>query len=340
MGRLLVFLFLGSVAFTGLTVFIGLAHLARDLLTLVGRIAPGTGLSDPPRLPAVLKFSGIWFLVAVYYFFVILPVGMLVVMGWEFLIRGPATRRTRPPALDWSRESVAVVLTAYNDEAAIGQAVEEFRQVRQVERVIVVDNNSRDRTAAEAIDHGAEVVREGQQGYGYACMRGLRHALRETQARVIVLCEGDMTFFGNDLEKFLPYIADCDMVVGTRTTRSLTREGSQLDWFMIWGNIFIAFLLRLRYWDWSFFGIAQVTDVGCTFRAIRRDSLEQIVDQLTVGSYHFSPHMILVALQRRLVVAEVPIRFRARVGQSKGVGTNRWRGLRVGLAMMGSIAVH
>ena len=55
---------------------------------------------------------------------------------------------------------VTVVLTAYNDEASIGFAVEDFRTHPRVRRVIVVDNNSTDRTAAEAEAAGAVVVRE------------------------------------------------------------------------------------------------------------------------------------------------------------------------------------
>ncbi len=203
-----------------------------------------------------------------------------------------------------------------------------------------MDNNSTDQTSSVARAHGAMVVGEKQQGYGYACIAGLRYALTQTTAEFIVLCEGDMTFYGDDLAKFLPYLADCDMVVGTRNTRALTREGSQMDWFMAWGNLFLAVLIRLRYWDWSYLGRVQLTDVGCTYRAIRRESLQRIIDRLTVVAYHFSPHMILAALRDYQSVTEVPIKFRARVGASKGVGTNRWRGIRIGLTMLGSIAVH
>ena len=181
---------------------------------------------------------------------------------------------------------------------------------------------------------------EPRQGYGFACIGGLNHALESTDADVIVLCEGDHTFYGEDLAKFLPYVSDCDLVIGTRNTRTLTREGSQMDWFMSWGNLFLAVLIRLRYWDWSYLGRVQLTDVGCTFRVIRRDSLRQIIGKLKVGSHHFSPHMILVALQEHMALIEVPIKFRERIGESKGAGGNRLRGIRVGLTMVGSIAIH
>lgn len=340
MGRTLVILFLGSVAFALLTVAVGLVHVVRDLIILTGTILSDPRLKHPFPLPPALAFNGIWFLFALYYFFIVVPVGILILLFWHFLVRNRPTPWRRPAAWPWSEKSVAVVLTAYDDEASIGLAVDEFRGRPQIRDVIVVDNNSTDRTAAVATERGATVVREPRQGYGYACIAGMRYALEHTSDDIIVLCEGDMTFYGDDLAKFLPYMADCDLVVGTRNTRTLTREGTQMDWFMAWGNLFLAIMIRFRYWDWTFLGRVQLTDVGCTYRAIRRDALTLIIDRLTVGSHHFSPHMILVALQQYFAVIEVPIKFRARVGTSKGAGGDRRRAIGVGLAMMWSIAVH
>jgi glycosyltransferase involved in cell wall biosynthesis len=232
------------------------------------------------------------------------------------------------------------VLTAYNDEDPIGGAVEEFRRASPRATVVVVDDNSTDRTAEVARSHGAIVVPETRQGYGFACMRGLRYALESTSAEAVVLAEGDMTFIAEDLDKLLPYLEDCDMVLGTRSTRTLTRPGSQMDWFMAWGNLYLAFLIRLRYWDPVFLGRVQLTDVGCTFRVMRRDALARVIDQLTVGGHYFSPHMIIVALRNQLTVVEVPIKFRARVGVSKGAGGNRWRAAKIGLAMIWEIGTR
>ncbi|MCI4351249.1 MAG: glycosyltransferase family 2 protein, partial [Thermoplasmata archaeon] len=206
--------------------------------------------------------------------------------------------------------------------------------------VIVVDNNCRDRTAEVARSRGAIVVEESRQGYGYACLRGMQYALDSTDANIIVLAEGDMTFFGEDLRKMLPYLVNCEMVLGSRANRALTRRGSQMDWFMSWGNQFLALLIRLRYWDWTFLGRVQLTDVGCTFRAMRRPFLTQLMGKLTVGGMYFSPHMILAALRLRASLIEVPIQFRPRVGQSKGAGYGRSRAIRIGLEMLAEITLH
>jgi len=340
MGKILVWLFLGTTIFAVFSVIIGLIHLVKDLLALVQFFAPSKLLAAALTLPPAFAFGGLWFQVAIIYFFIIVPLGIFALLIRQLIVRNRDTPWKRPPALDWRSLRLAVVLTAYDDEQSIGLAVDEFKGRDQIEHIIVVDNNSRDGTSRVAAEHGATVVKEPRQGYGWACIGGMQYALDNTDADAIVLCEGDLTFYGDDLAKFLPYLADCDLVVGTRNTRVLTREGSQMDWFMAWGNLYLAILIRLRYWNWAFLGRVQLTDVGCTYRVIRREALKRIIGKLTVGSHHFSPHMILVTLREHLAVTEVPIKFRSRVGVSKGAGGNRGTALKVGLAMIGSIAIH
>jgi glycosyltransferase involved in cell wall biosynthesis len=232
------------------------------------------------------------------------------------------------------KKKICVVLTAYNDEEAIGAAVKEFKSQKNVVNLIVVDNNSKDATSLVAIDAGARVVDESSQGYGFACVRGLREALCCSNAEVIVLAEGDMTFRGGDIWKLLPFLDDADLVVGSRTHMHFTDSDSQMDWFYLWGNMFLAKVLQLRFFNLRFMGVTRFSDVGCTLRAISKDALLRIIDDLEVGDGHFSPHMIKIALQNGLRVTEVPVTFRKRVGVSKGAGGSKWRGIKIGLRML------
>jgi len=229
---------------------------------------------------------------------------------------------------------VCVALTAYNDREAISHVVREFLSQKNVVEVVVVDNNSHDGTTQEALNAGAVVVHEGKQGYGFACIRGLREALRCVDADVVVLAEGDMTFRGRDIWKLLPFLDDADMVVGSRTHMCLVDSDSQMDWFYVWGNLFLAKVLQFRFLNFRFLGRARFTDVGCTMRAINRDALEKIISKLDVGAYHFSPHMTLVALKSGLKILEVPITFRRRSGVSKGAGGSKRLGIKIGLRML------
>jgi cellulose synthase/poly-beta-1,6-N-acetylglucosamine synthase-like glycosyltransferase len=241
--------------------------------------------------------------------------------------RPVGTERPHPPR-------VAVAITAYNDAAATAETALDFLNQPGVLKVLVIDNNSTDDTAALAAAAGATVITEPKQGYGFACIRGLAEAARVLDADVVVLTEGDGTFFADDMTKLLAYIDDADLVVGNRVVRGLVDSDSQMDYFFTWGNMAVAMLLRLRFWDGRHLGPAGLMDVGCTFRAIRRPALERILPDLVVGGNYFSPHMLMVAMARNLTVIEIPIRLRRRVGVSKGASQSLWKGLETGVAMI------
>jgi len=233
------------------------------------------------------------------------------------------------------KPKISVVMTAWNDEKSIYDAVMDFKNQDNVIEVVVVENNSKDDTAKLAGKAGARVVTETTPGYGSVCMRALREASPE--ANIVVLVEGDMTFSGYDIKKLVPYLDNVGMVLGTRTTQELLNQKTQLGWFTIWGNLFLAKLIQLKYWNFKTWGRVRLTDVGCTLRAIRRESLDKIVNKLKVDSDHFSPHMIIVALDNKLKVIEIPVTFKERVGISKGAGSNNWKAFKVGLKMLRTI---
>ena len=67
---------------------------------------------------------------------------------------------------------VDVVIPAFNEERVVGDVVRSIPRP-PVGRIVVADNNSRDRTAAAAAAAGAIVVPAPRQGYGSACLAGL-----------------------------------------------------------------------------------------------------------------------------------------------------------------------
>lgn len=265
--------------------------------------------------------------------------GVIFTMGFLFLRerrkKGLLSRPVPAPRHTLQETRIAVGLIAYNEQMAIGDVVNDFKGQPFVATVIVVDNNSTDQTAARAATAGALVVREPNQGYGFACIRGLREALN-TGADIIVLCEGDGTYSGHDIGKLVPFLEDADLVVGNRITPGLVHRNSQMDTFFVWGNQLGAKLLQLRFWEWRFLGKLRLSDLGCTFRAMRREALAEIIEDLTVGGNHFSPHMIMVSLRKGHTVVEVPVTFWPRVGVSKGA-SNLFKAMVIGLAMLWDI---
>jgi glycosyltransferase involved in cell wall biosynthesis len=226
----------------------------------------------------------------------------------------------------YGNKSVSVVLPAYNEEQYIRAAVEDFAATGVVDEIIVVDNNSRDRTAEEARKTAARVIEERAQGYGHALRRGLREATGD----VIIMAEPDGTFIGRDVLKLLAYSEDFDMVCGTRTTRELVWEQANMGWFLRLGNWVVAKMLQLLHDGPS------LSDCGCTLRLTHRKALLQFQDDLTVGASHFLPEMVILALRKNLAIIEVPVNYRGRVGESKITGNLKGT-LRTGFRMIALI---
>lgn len=229
----------------------------------------------------------------------------------------------------WHGKPVSVVFPAYNEAENIAAAVRDFLDFPAVDEVIVVDNNSRDGTAGLAAAAGARVVREERQGYGYALRRGLA----EARGEYVVLSEPDGTFIAQDMLKLLSYADEFDMVLGTRTTRELIWSQANMGWFLRVGNLAVAKLLQLL------FDGPSLSDVGCTYRLVRRETVQWLLPRLTVGGSHFLPEMVVLALLGKRRLIEIPVNYRGRVGDSKITGSRK-TALKVGLRMIRLILAY
>ena len=89
-----------------------------------------------------------------------------------------------------SYPAVAVLIPCYNEEAAIGRVVADFRAVLPEAEIYVYDNNSTDRTASVAAESGAIVRHESLQGKGNV----MRRMFADVEADVYVMVDGDDTY--------------------------------------------------------------------------------------------------------------------------------------------------
>jgi hypothetical protein len=225
---------------------------------------------------------------------------------------------------------VTVVLTAYNDEVSIGEAVRDFRSHPLVQSVIVVSNNSSDRTMERAQESGAITINEPKQGYGRCVFRSLSEALARSDTDFIVLCEGDMTFRAYDIDKLIAYAPHADIINGTRTVERLRQYTTQLSTFIYYGNLFVGKLLEAKH-----LGKSTITDVGTTYKLCRRPALELLLPKLDASvNLEFNAHLLDNALASGLFLVECPITFHPRIGVSKGGNVNDWRALKVGCRMI------
>lgn len=266
----------------------------------------------------------------VWYSGVPLLAGLILALVDLFILLGDKRSSATGVRFDQLTSTKAiVVLTAYNDEMSIAAAVKDFRSHPLVSDVIVVSNNSIDRTMLNAEEAGATAVDEPLQGYGRCVYRCLNEGIaRGTE--LIVLCEGDRTFRAYDLDKLLAYAPHADIVNGTRTVERLRARDTQLSTFMYYGNLFVGKVLEAKH-----VGRSTITDVGTTFKLCRRDALIRLMPHLNPAiNLEFNAHFLDIAIGQGLDLMECPITFHPRIGVSKGGNVNNGRALRVGARML------
>lgn len=207
----------------------------------------------------------------------------------------------------WNGKTVSVVIPAYNEETTVREIVEEVFREAPVDEVIVVNNNSTDRTAEEAGKTRAKILFEPRGGYGFALRKGLENASGD----FIVLFDADGNFAAEDIRKLLEYTDHFDLVKGTRARPELIEEGVYSP-FLVW-LVTVANVIVAKFQQVLFRG-AVVTDAGCTLRLFKRDAVLRILPSVTVGGAHFLVDLTNLAMIAKIKIIEVPVRFTKRRG--------------------------
>jgi glycosyltransferase involved in cell wall biosynthesis len=206
---------------------------------------------------------------------------------------------------------VDVIIPAYNEEDSIAKVIGDIDK-KLVRQVIVVDNNSTDRTGKNAQVAGAVVLQETRQGYGAACLKGMEYIKSaDSPPDIIVFLDADYSDYPQEMQQLIEPIIhqDVDLVIGSRALGN--REQGSMTPQQIFGNWLASGLLRMIY------GI-RFTDLG-PFRAVKwRKLLEMnMADQ----NYGWTVEMQLKAAKQKLRCTEVPVSYRRRIGVSKISGT-------------------
>jgi glycosyltransferase involved in cell wall biosynthesis len=192
-----------------------------------------------------------------------------------------------------------------------------------VDEILVVNNNAAPGTSEQVRATRAREVFEPVQGYGAAIRRGFR----EVDAEYVIVAEPDDTFRGRDVFKLLAYADDFEVVYGSRTVKELIWRGANMGLFLKWGNYAVAKLMEFL------FNTTSLTDVGCTLRCVRRAALRAMEPHFTVDGSFFGPEMMLVSIQKRMRVIQIPVNYSKRIGTSAVTG-NKLVAFALGLRMI------
>jgi len=226
----------------------------------------------------------------------------------------------------WKGKTVSVILGTYAEKDSIYNDIQGYFETGVVDEVVVVNNNAEPGTEEEVARTDARQVFESRQGYGWSYRRGLAEATGD----LLVLSEPDGTFLPRDIMKLLTYSDDCDAVFGTRTTREMIWRGANMGFFLKWGNWAVAKMVEVL------FNTSHLSDVGCTYRLLTRDTLKRIEKDFSVGGSHFGPELMLLVITSGARVVEVPVNYLPRVGTSSVTGDIQ-EAFKLGIQMIGFI---
>lgn len=219
---------------------------------------------------------------------------------------------------------LSIILPCLNEEGAIGACLEEIAAMAKKEHlsteVVIVDNGSTDRSIEIAISKKSlipiSVINEHRRGYGFACIAGLKAA----RGKMVFLADADRTYDFNDIPRFISKIKKgFDLVVGNRFAGAMERGAMKWHHGAI-GTPALTTLGKLL------FGF-RIRDINCGARLIRRSSLQNL--SLVAGGMEFASEMVIKAHKAGLRIAEIPISYRVRIGESKlEAAGDGWRHLR------------
>jgi dolichol-phosphate mannosyltransferase len=210
-----------------------------------------------------------------------------------------------------------LILPTYNEAANVEPIVRAARaQLRDGDRILIVDDNSPDGTGVLADALAAEIAgvevlhRPGKQGLGRAYLAGFEHALA-AGADYVLEMDADFSHDPCDLPRLVAAAeAGADLVLGSRYVDG----GSVTDW-----GVARRLISRGGSWYARMILGVKVHDLTGGFKCFRRSVLEALdLGSVHADGYGFQIELTYRAIKAGFRVVEIPIVFRdRRVGQSK-----------------------
>ncbi len=200
-----------------------------------------------------------------------------------------------------------MIIPCLNEEQGIEQVLR--RMPEFVDEVIVVDNNSTDRTAEVAEKLGAFVIREEVRGYGRSYKKGFAHASGD----IIITLDGDHSYppdaISYLIEAFLHLEADF-----LNASRFPVRDSRAMSFKHKFGNWVLSVAMSFLFFRW-------VRDSQSGMWVFRRSILEEMT--LESDGMAFSEEIKIEALKNPNVrFQEISIQYSSRLGEIK---LNPWR---------------
>lgn len=209
-------------------------------------------------------------------------------------------------------KKITALIPCYNEEEGIAAVIKSFpreklKQYGYELDIVVIDNNSSDKTAKIARSLGVTVLEEPKQGKGNAMRLGFNSISADTD--YVVMLDGDDTYRAEEILRMVePLESDfCDVVIGSRLGGRISK--GSMNTLNRAGNWIFTHLLRLFY-------RVNVTDVLTGYFAWKREALERLRPHLISKGFAIEMEMATKMARLGIQIASVPISYDARAGES------------------------
>ncbi len=204
-------------------------------------------------------------------------------------------------------ESITVIIPCLNEEQGIEKVLRAMPEF--VDEIIVVDNDSTDRTSDVARSLGAKVIREEVRGYGRSYKRGFAVATRD----IIITLDGDHSYPVDALSYLIEAFLHLD-VDFLNASRFPVRDRAAMSFKHKFGNLVLSIAMSMLFFRW-------VRDSQSGMWVFRRSILKEM--KLESDGMAFSEEIKIEALRnKRIRFGEISILYSSRLGEKK---LNPWR---------------
>jgi glycosyltransferase involved in cell wall biosynthesis len=201
---------------------------------------------------------------------------------------------------------IAVILPAYNEELTIEQVIEDFYTHLPEATIVVIDNNSKDKTAEitratfQRLNCAGVLLSEKKQGKSFA----VRRAFTEIDADVYLMVDADMTYPAEYARSLIEKVAsgDADMAVGDRHALGHYKSENKRA-FHNFGNTLIRVLVN------SLFK-SRLNDILSGYRAFSHKFVKSY--PILSKGFTIETEMSLHALDKNFKIVEMPIVYKDR----------------------------
>ena len=198
-----------------------------------------------------------------------------------------------------STVGLALLMKGNADDTA--RALREFGALGRFTQIVLVAPPN---AATPTMPDGVGLVRASSSLYGDM----MRCGFEALTTDIIVCAHSDGSCKPRDVSKLLEYLKEADLVVGTRTTRQLVEQGSNMRGIVRLAHVILAKILEAVWWDYE----PRFTDLGCTYRAAWRSTYLLIHNRLRASGPEYSVEMLLEVIKCRRRVIEIPVSFGSR----------------------------